>query len=225
MAALAALLATTTLPAAAGPDLPPSPGAPSRAAVADSTPSLSGPEAYRALVRAEAARTGIPPDLADAVTETESSYNPATIGGAGEIGLMQVMPATARMLGFAGTLEELAQPATNIRLGVTYLAQAWRLAAGDICTTVMKYRAGHGETRFSYRSVDYCLKVRGKLVARGYPVTGTVPPATFGDPLPGRLLAGGRVQLAAGRGPDLAAINQQLQAIVGSVRAGHPLGR
>jgi hypothetical protein len=45
----------------------------------------------------------------------------------------------------------------------------------------MKYRAGHGEMRFSYLSVNYCLAVRGKLAARGIGVTGTVPVATLGS--------------------------------------------
>ena len=94
--------------------------------------------------------------------------------------LMQVMPPTARMLGHQGTLEELADPQTNIRLGVTYLGQAWKLAKGDICTAVMKYRAGHNETRFSVLSVRYCVNVRTHLASVGYPVTGVVPEATFG---------------------------------------------
>ena len=44
----------------------------------------------------------------------------------------------------------------------------------------MKYRAGHGETRFSVRSVNYCKLVRKHMAGRGYKVTGTVPKPTFG---------------------------------------------
>jgi hypothetical protein len=112
---------------------------------------------------------------------------------------MQIMPATARMLGFGGTNAELADPQTNIHYGVTYLAQAWRLAGGDICTAGMKYRAGHGETRFSSLSVNYCVAVRGKLVARGYRVMGDVPVATFGGPRAGRSRRQCRVQAAMPR--------------------------
>jgi soluble lytic murein transglycosylase-like protein len=83
--------------------------------------------------------------LADAVTQIESGYDPTARGGAGEIGLMQVMPGTAAMLGFVGTDAELAVRETNIRLGVQYLADAWRLAGGNVCRALMKYRAGHGE--------------------------------------------------------------------------------
>jgi soluble lytic murein transglycosylase-like protein len=182
------------------------------------------PNSYRALVRQEAARAGIPPDLADAVAEVESGYHPGVVGGAGEVGLMQVMPATARMLGFTGSNAELATPKVNVRYGVTYLAQAWRRAGEDICIATMKYRAGHGETRFSYLSVDYCIKVRAKLAARGYPVTGTVPTPTFGArgslamaTSGGRRV--GRVALGGGRSLNLDSLNRQLRVFADAANA------
>jgi soluble lytic murein transglycosylase-like protein len=137
-------------------------------------------EAYRAIARRHAEAMGLPFAMVDAVMQVESGYRADARGGAGEIGLMQVMPPTARLLGFTGTLEALAEPEHNIRLGVTYLAEAWRLAKGDICTAAMKYRAGHRETRFSVLSVRYCVNVRRHLAAHGYPVTGSVPEPTFG---------------------------------------------
>ena len=142
--------------------------------------TLNGLPLYRAIARAEAIAQGIPYSLIDAVMWIESRYNPAATGGVGEIGLMQILPATARLLGFRGTLGELRKPRTNIRFGTRYLAGAWRLAKGDICTTVMKYRAGHGESRFSVRSVEYCKKVRKYMKGGGYHLTGTVPKPTFG---------------------------------------------
>lgn len=138
--------------------------------------------ALRIKVRTQALKLGLPPQIADAVAEVESGYNSSAVGSAGEVGLMQVLPSTARMLGFAGTDAELALAENSIRYGVTYLARAWQLASRDICTTVMKYRAGHGETRFSVRSVDYCRRVRAVLASQGYPVTGELPEATFGEP-------------------------------------------
>jgi soluble lytic murein transglycosylase-like protein len=183
---------------------------------------------YRALVAKEAGQQGLAPAIAEAVMAVESGFNPDAIGGAGEIGLMQIMPSTARMLGFSGSNAELAAPETNIHYGVLYLAQAWRLAGGDLCTATMKYRAGHGETRFSYLSVDYCVAVRAKLAARGFPVAGSVPVATFGASGGGgvgvrtagtrcgrRCLGGG----AIGR-VDLAALNTKLSALVIQVRGG-----
>ncbi len=137
-------------------------------------------EALRAIARREAEKQGLPFELADAVMNVESAYNVNARGADGEVGLMQVMPPTARLMGFKGTLEELAVPETNIALGVRYLADAWTRGGKDICTTVMKYRAGHGESRFSVLSVDYCIRVRKHLAALGYPVTGDVPAAVFG---------------------------------------------
>lgn len=195
---------------------------------ADPPKSGAGPAAsdsqtrYRALIAKEAAQAGLAPEIAEAVMAVESAFNPGAIGGVGEIGLMQILPSTARMLGFSGSLADLAVPETNIHYGVTYLARAWRLAGGDLCTATMKYRAGHGETRFSFLSVNYCLAVRGKLAARGFRVTGSVPVATFGEP--GRSSGGGCGRKCAALGKagtiNIAALNVQLSALVVQVRAG-----
>jgi soluble lytic murein transglycosylase-like protein len=143
-------------------------------------PVLDGKAAYRAIARSVAKEKGVPYELIDAVMRVESNYNPLARGGDGEVGLMQLMPPTAKMLGFAGDNRTLADPETNIRLGAAYLAEAWRLSGQDICTAVMKYRAGWRETRFSVLSVRYCVRVREHLASLDYPVTGTVPKATFG---------------------------------------------
>jgi soluble lytic murein transglycosylase-like protein len=184
---------------------------------------LDGRARYRALIEKETAHVSLSPEIAEAVMAVESGYDPGAVGSSGEIGLMQVLPSTARMLGFTGAPTDLAAPEINIHYGVTYLAQAWRLAGGDLCTAVMKYRAGHGETRFSTLSVDYCLAVRAKLAARGYPVTGAVPVATFGGApgsssgLSSRLLLSCRrnclTALAGGR-LDIDGINNNLSQLV-----------
>lgn len=125
-------------------------------------------------------RHGLPQEVAHAVIEIESNFKPQALGGDGEIGLMQVLPSTARLLGFSGTSEDLAKPETNITFGVKYLSQAWKISGQDLCTTLMKYRAGHNETRFSYLSVQYCLRARAILLRDGYEISGTLPTATFG---------------------------------------------
>ncbi|RVC81535.1 lytic transglycosylase domain-containing protein [Mesorhizobium sp. M4A.F.Ca.ET.022.05.2.1] len=137
-------------------------------------------DAFKAYASCQASIYGLEPVLAHAVMEIESGFDPQARGADGEVGLMQVMPATARMLGFRGSLDELSLPATNIALGVEYLALANKLAAGDLCTTVMKYRAGHNENRFSALSVRYCERARAILTREGLPVTGPLPVATFG---------------------------------------------
>ena len=181
--AFARLLACLTLlcgAARAEPDRGPAPPA-----VETSTPGTEATrrlaiEMYLAIASREAAARGLPPEIADAVMRVESNYNPKARGGSGEYGIMQVMPPTARLLGHTGSDADLADPEINIRLGVRYLAEAYALAKGDLCTTLMKYRAGHGESRFSVLSVRYCVAARAHLVARGYALRGEVPEPTMG---------------------------------------------
>ncbi|MFC5083361.1 lytic transglycosylase domain-containing protein [Microvirga arabica] len=127
----------------------------------------SGRKAHLATIRREAEQVGLPPDVADAVAQVESSYNPGSVGGVGEVGLMQIRPTTAAMLGYRGTLAGLFEPETNIRYGVAYLGRAWQLADGNLCRALMKYRAGHGEERMTPLSVEYCRRVRTHLAAVG----------------------------------------------------------
>ena len=119
---------------------------------------LAGRAAYLDLIKREAALRGVPPELADAVAMVETGYRTDAIGTSGEIGIMQVMPATARQLGFSGTLADLFAPSTNIALGVEYLGRAWAVSRGDICRTLMKYRAGLGEELMTPLSGQYCAR-------------------------------------------------------------------
>jgi soluble lytic murein transglycosylase-like protein len=129
--------------------------------------ALKDRSAYLPAITQEAAVHGVPPALVDAVVRIESRYDPEAIGSVGEIGLMQVRPKTAELLGFQGTSADLAQPQTNLRYGVGYLAKAWRLASGDLCRTLMKYRAGHGSETMSALSVEYCRRARLHLASVG----------------------------------------------------------
>lgn len=132
---------------------------------------------YRALARIEARRAGLPFDLVDAVMSIESGYRPGMIGGVGEIGLMQVRPATAAMMGFKGGPDALADPAVNIHYGATYLGEAWHLAKGNVCRALMKYRAGHGEETMSALSATYCARAKAHLVDIGSPLATTITAA------------------------------------------------
>jgi Transglycosylase SLT domain len=170
----------------------------------------SGKALYRRIGEAEALRNKIPFALVDAVMRVESGYNPQARGDVGEVGLMQILPSTADMMGFKGPLSALTEPATNIAYGTQYLAEAWRLANQDICTTVMKYRAGHGETRFSVKSVNYCKRVRSHLASIGFPVTGEVPKPTFGfnEAGGGSIRVKGRIRVRLGGGKCFARVVQ-----------------
>ncbi|WP_354135681.1 transglycosylase SLT domain-containing protein [Bradyrhizobium sp. LB11.1] len=135
----------------------------------------------RKIIEREAARTNLPADIAEAVVFVESGYNSAVIGSAGELGLMQVRLETAATLGFKGNATELAEPDLNIHYGVLHLSRAWRLAGGDLCRTLMKYRAGRDEEEMTSRSQIYCNRARNRLLAMNSAAAVThiaaIPPA------------------------------------------------
>jgi soluble lytic murein transglycosylase-like protein len=115
---------------------------------------------YSALIAMHARANGIPVELAHAVVAIESRYNPQARGSAGEIGLMQIKLQTARSVGYRGTARGLYDPATNLKYGMKYLGQAQKLAAGDLCRTVMKYNGGHFMKRPTRGTSAYCGKAR-----------------------------------------------------------------
>ena len=139
------------------------------------------------LIQAEAAKLNLPAALADAVAVVESGYTETALGTSGEIGLMQVMPSTAGLLGFRGSLADLYKPETNIHYGVTYLAQAWQASGGNACRALMKYRAGVGEEGFSPLSIQYCRRATAWLRTQDPKLadnvaTNTPSTATLDDP-------------------------------------------
>ncbi|WP_445503562.1 transglycosylase SLT domain-containing protein [Microvirga sp. G4-2] len=147
-----------------------------------------GRSSFLPIILREAEANDLPPAIIDAVIRVESFYNPAAIGTVGEIGLMQVRPSTAAMIGFRGTIADLANPETNIRYGVRYLARAWRLAKGDLCLALMKYRAGHGAEQMSALSTEYCRRARRHLATAWPGFAANVTPdaliASDSDPAP-----------------------------------------
>ncbi|MEK1898900.1 MAG: lytic transglycosylase domain-containing protein [Rhizobium sp.] len=118
---------------------------------------------YSALISKYANQYDVPVALATAVIRVESNFNPMARGSHGEIGLMQIKPATARMMGYSGGAKGLFDPETNIKYGMKYLAAAHDLGGGQTCNTILKYNAGHGATRMNPVSKSYCGKVLAML--------------------------------------------------------------
>lgn len=129
--------------------------------------AASGGTRYSTIVSRYAASYGVPVSLAHAVISVESNYQPNIVGSAGEIGLMQIKPATARMLGYSGSVAGLYNPDTNIKYGIKYLAMAQDLGGGSTCGTILKYNAGHAAKRMNPVSSAYCAKVKVQMAALG----------------------------------------------------------
>jgi len=118
---------------------------------------------YSQLILKYADEYEVPEEIALAVVQIESNFRPTVKGSAGEIGLMQIKPATARLMGYRGPDYGLYDPETNIRYGMKYLAGAHELGGGKVCGTILKYNAGHGAKRMNPVSQRYCNRVQAVI--------------------------------------------------------------
>jgi soluble lytic murein transglycosylase-like protein len=78
------------------------------------------------LIAASARKHGVPVKLALAVAKTESGYNCSARGAAGELGPLQIKPATARLIGYRGSYAALRSCGAGLEWGMKHLALAIR---------------------------------------------------------------------------------------------------
>ena len=86
----------------------------------------------------------------------ESTHRPRAINRP-YYGLMQILPATARSMGFRGKPSDLLDAETNLKYAVKYLRGAWLISDGSFDTAVKHYSRGY----------YYEAKRRGMLVETG----------------------------------------------------------
>jgi soluble lytic murein transglycosylase len=107
------------------------------------TPSTSAFEriypvgTYDDLIERAARRHGVPAAMVKAVIHAESAFNPKAVSSKGAMGLMQLMPATAELLG----VEEPFQARQNVQGGTRYL-RTLHDRYGSWTHTLAAYNAG-----------------------------------------------------------------------------------
>lgn len=105
------------------------------------------PRAYSELVSQNAVLNGLSEGLVYALIRAESGFAPAIKSSAGAIGLMQMMPATAKLTAREKgefNPQRLTAPEYNIRLGTKHLHDLMKEYNGDVVYMAAAYNAGSG---------------------------------------------------------------------------------
>jgi soluble lytic murein transglycosylase len=110
---------------------------------------LTYPLPYPAQVLDNAARNGVAPHLIYGMIREESRFEADVVSRAGAVGLMQLMPETARRVAAQLDLatemgDRLDEPAVNVSLGVWYAADLLRAGQGSVAWMLAAYNAGPG---------------------------------------------------------------------------------
>jgi len=115
---------------------PPEPVVSSRNLYPNETPDL------RSLIVEAAAENDVPVSLVQRAVVRESTHRPEARNGP-YFGLMQILPATARSMGFRGAPTDLLDAETNLKYATRYLRGAWMVSDGDEADAVMWYARGY----------------------------------------------------------------------------------
>ena len=91
------------------------------------------------MVRAAARRSGLPPEFVESVAQVESGFRPDAVSPKGALGVMQLMPGTAKTLG-----ADPHDTAQNIDAGTRLLRDLLIKYDGDVVKALAAYNAGEG---------------------------------------------------------------------------------
>jgi len=140
-------------------------------AIAAETPAATpAPDtaAVRQQLSTAADAYALDPKLVEAVAWRESRFQPGAVSAKGAIGVMQLMPSTARDLGV-----DPHDPVQNIRGGALYLRRMMSAFGGDVRLALAAYNAGpaavrkHGGVPPYVETQAYVTSILGRMAATG----------------------------------------------------------
>ncbi len=126
---------------------------------------------------------GLPLSMIDAIIIQESGYRSDARGARGEVGLMQILPSTARSvarnhgmpaiadMSHGELVSYLSEPRNNLRVGLAYLYWCYNRAEQDVGATIGCYNAGPGNMwRWESISItrNYVHHVRQHMARSGF---------------------------------------------------------
>jgi hypothetical protein len=144
----------------------------------------SGSPVIDQLIRTNGQRFGIDPYLVFLIIEKESRFHPRAVSPKGAMGLMQLMPGTARRLGVRRPFDA----AENIRAGTQYMKELMDLFGGKVDLVLASYNAGEGAVLKYGRNVPPYRETRDyvKTIGKRYGLMGRQPGAQSEVPEPQR---------------------------------------
>lgn len=98
---------------------------------------------FHPIIEDAANRYEVDPALIKAIIWAESNFNPNAVSEQGALGLMQLMPSTARSMG----IEDCLDPEDNIHAGVRYFKQLMNQFDDNARLALAAYNAGSGKVR------------------------------------------------------------------------------
>jgi soluble lytic murein transglycosylase-like protein len=117
---------------------------------------------------------GVNPVLVKAIAYHETGWNPSLVGGAGELGIMQVLPDTAATVGFTGPPAKLQDAWTGMDVGTAYLATRLKKYP-NTAQAVSAYNAGRPITGNAATYTNPVLTALQQFAARWQPLLIVAP--------------------------------------------------